>query len=53
LPPQEDSQVNRKLADTDYIAAKIVEGAATVDDYAGKITQRQTWRQEIEALSIA
>jgi hypothetical protein len=45
--------LKKKLAETDYIAAKIAEGSATVEDYAGKIAQRQEWRQEIEALSIA
>jgi hypothetical protein len=43
--------LKRKLADTDYIAAKIAEGSATVAGYAGEIAQRQTWRQEIAALS--
>jgi hypothetical protein len=31
-----------KLADTDYIAVKIAEGAATVEEYAEEITQRQS-----------
>lgn len=43
--------LKRKLADTDYIAVKIAEGAAAIDDYAGQIAQRQAWRQEINALS--
>jgi hypothetical protein len=43
--------LKQKLAETDYIAAKIAEGSATVEEYAGKIAQRQAWRQEIEALS--
>ncbi|MDR0583614.1 MAG: hypothetical protein LBG57_04605 [Treponema sp.] len=45
--------LKRQLADTDYIAAKIAEGTATVDDYADEIAQRQAWRQEINALSVA
>jgi hypothetical protein len=43
--------LKRKLAETDYIAAKIAEGSATVEEYADKISQRQAWRQEIETLS--
>jgi hypothetical protein len=43
--------LKQKLAETDYIAAKIAEGSATVEEYADKIAQRQAWRQEIEALS--
>jgi hypothetical protein len=40
-----------KLADTDYISAKIAEGSATTADYAKQIAQRQAWRQEIATLS--
>ena len=43
--------LKKLLADTDYIAAKIAEGSASIADYADKIAQRQTWRQEIAALS--
>jgi hypothetical protein len=43
--------LKEKLADTDYITAKIAEGSATIAEYAEKIAQRQTWRQEIAALS--
>jgi hypothetical protein len=39
-----------QLAGTDYIAAKIAEGSATVEKYAEKIAQRQAWRQEIAEL---
>lgn len=38
-----------KLTATDYIAAKIAEGKATHEDYAEKIAQRQTWRDDINA----
>jgi hypothetical protein len=41
------------LADTDYIAVKIAEGAADASDYADKIAQHQAWRQEIQALEGA
>ena len=36
-----------KLSSTDYIAAKIAEGKATKTEYADKITERQTWRDDI------
>jgi hypothetical protein len=38
-----------KLTSTDYIAAKIAEGKATKEQYAEKITERQTWRDDINA----
>lgn len=38
-----------KLTATDYIAAKIAEGKATKEEYAEKITLRQTWRDDINA----
>ena len=37
------------LKDTDYIAAKIAEGKATQEEYADKIAERQTWRDDINA----
>lgn len=37
------------LTATDYIAAKIAEGKATQEEYADKIVQRQTWRDDINA----
>ena len=36
-----------KLTATDYIAAKIAEGKATKAEYAEKIAERQTWRDDI------
>ena len=39
-----------QLADTDYIVIKIVEGAATWDDYSGMREQREAWREEIRSL---
>jgi hypothetical protein len=42
--------LKRLLANTDYIAVKIAEGAATAADYADKIAQRQAWREEIQQL---
>ena len=38
-----------KLSSTDYIAAKLAEGKATQEEYADKIAQRQTWRDNINA----
>ena len=38
-----------KLTSTDYIAAKIAEGKATQEEYAEKIAERQTWRDNINA----
>lgn len=38
-----------KLSATDYIAAKIAEGKATQQEYAGKIAERQQWRDDINA----
>jgi sulfur carrier protein ThiS len=43
--------LKQKLADTDYISAKIAEGSATIKDYADQIAQRQAWRQEINRLA--
>lgn len=45
-------QLKQRLSDTDYIAIKIVEGAATQSDYADIIKQRVTWREEINALEM-
>jgi hypothetical protein len=42
--------LKQQLADTDYIAAKIAEGAATKEQYSAKIAERQTWRDEINVL---
>ena len=41
-----------KLSSTDYIAAKIAEGKATKTEYADKIAQRQTWRDDINAANV-
>ena len=38
-----------RLTSTDYIAAKIAESKATKTEYADKIAQRQTWRDDINA----
>lgn len=44
------AELKRLLADTDYIAAKIAEGAATREEYAEQLVQRQAWRDEINEL---
>jgi hypothetical protein len=41
-----------RLTATDYIAAKIAEGKATKAEYADKIAQRQTWRDDINAANV-
>ena len=41
-----------KLSSTDYIAAKLAEGKATQEEYADKIAQRQTWRDDINAANV-
>ena len=38
-----------RLTSTDYIAAKIAEDKATQEEYADKIAERQTWRDDINA----
>lgn len=38
-----------KLTATDYIANKIAEGKATQEEYADKIAERQSWRDDINA----
>ena len=44
------SELKGLLAATDYIAAKISEGAATREEYADKLMERQNWRDEINKL---
>lgn len=43
-------ELKQKLTDTDYIACKIAEGAATIKEYANELQQRQEWREEINRL---
>lgn len=38
------------LKNTDYIACKIAEGAATKEEYSEMLINRQNWRKEINAL---
>ena len=44
--------LKKKLADTDYISAKIAEGAATREEYADKLAERAGWRARINELEV-
>ena len=44
------SELKQKLLETDYVACKIAEGSATIDEYSHIINQRQLWRDEINNL---
>ena len=46
----EISLLKHKLAATDYIAAKIAEGAATREEYAEELAERAAWRARINEL---
>ena len=43
-------ELKQKLSETDYIACKIAEGEATVEEYSDVIAQRRAWREEINKL---
>lgn len=45
-------ELKTKLRDTDYTVIKIMEGAATLDEYADVIEERAAWRKEINELEI-
>ena len=47
---QEISELKSKLAATDYIAAKIAEGAATREEYTEALAERAAWRARINEL---
>ena len=46
------AELKRLLADSDYIAIKIAEGAATAKEYADVIEQRKAWRAELNELGV-
>lgn len=46
----EISSLKHKLSATDYIAAKIAEGAATREEYSDKLAERAAWRARINEL---
>ena len=53
LDPEKERAIldlKKKLADTDYIACKIAEGAATLEEYAEIRAQREEWRTQINEL---
>lgn len=43
--------IKKQLAETDYIACKIAEGAATKEEYAETLAMRAEWRAEINMLT--
>ena len=47
---REMGKLKVKLAQTDYIAAKIAEGSATVEEYSEEIRKRREWRARINEL---
>lgn len=47
---REIAELKAKLAATDYVAAKIAEGSATVEEYEDEIAQRQERRAKINKL---
>lgn len=47
---QEITELKAKLTETDYIAAKIAEGAATREEYAEELAERAAWRARINEL---
>ena len=46
----EIASLKAQLAATDYIAAKLAEGAAKADEYAEELSQRAAWRARINEL---
>lgn len=44
------AQLLEQLVSTDYISNKIIEGDATIEQYADLIEQRKQWRAEISRL---
>lgn len=47
---REISALKSALAKTDYISAKIAEGAASAEDYSEKLAERAAWRSRINEL---
>lgn len=50
LAAEEIAALKSKLAATDYISAKIADGAATRQEYAEKLAERAGWRKRINEL---
>ena len=49
----EINMLKQRLTNTDYVTAKIIEGAATISDYAEIIEKRNQWRKRINELENA
>ena len=49
-PAKRVAELKQLLTDSDYAVIKIAEGAATREEYADLIEQRQAWREEINGL---
>lgn len=49
---QKINDLKNKLTASDYAIIKIAEGAATREEYADLITQRQEWRAQINELEV-
>lgn len=47
---QRIDRLKAELAATDYVVIKIAEGAATAEEYAAVIADREAWRKEINEL---
>lgn len=47
---QKIAELKSKLEATDYCIIKIAEGAATAEEYAAVIADRESWRKEINEL---
>ncbi|MBQ9034796.1 MAG: hypothetical protein IJ099_02390 [Alphaproteobacteria bacterium] len=50
IKAQTIAELKANLTATDYAIIKIAEGAATMEEYAELIAQRQVWRKEINEL---
>ena len=50
IKAQTIAELKANLTATDYAIIKIAEGAATMEEYAELIAQRQAWRKEINEL---
>ena len=53
IDQEEISELKSKLAASDYAVIKIAEGAATPEEYADLISQRQQWRARINELEAS
>ena len=45
--------LKKKLSNTDYIACKIAEGAATREEYAFELEEREEWRKRINEIEAS